>query len=267
MIQLRLFGGGARPPQRCRFYLGTHVPTFFKQTSVHLFISRRRLSDRKTFPRARGRWSLDSGGFTELSMFGKWTLEPQAYVDEVRRYTAEIGNMDWAATQDWMCEPWITEKTSLTVEEHQRRTVASYLTLRRIAPDLPWSPAVQGWHPTDYLRCVEMYRAEGIDLSALPVVGVGSVCRRQHADEAVAIFESLHDKGIKLHGFGLKLEGLRRAAHLLTSADSLAWSFGARQERKNGSLTPHCRHPGSCANCLHYALQWRERVTSIDFVE
>ena len=261
-MQLRLFSA-RRDVSRCRFYLGSHMLTFLKKTDVHLFISRRRLASQKTHPRARGRWSLDSGGFTELSMYGRWTVEPEAYADEVRRYAATIGGLDWAATQDWMCEPWITDKTGLTVSEHQRRTVRSYLDLIRIAPDVPWSPAVQGWHPTDYARCVAMYRAEGIDLASLPIVGVGSVCRRQHTGEAVAIFESLYDKGIKLHGFGLKLEGLRQAAHLLTSADSLAWSFGARQERAQGALTPHCTHRGSCANCLHYALQWRERVVSI----
>ncbi len=34
------------------------------------------------------------------------------------RYRDEIGCLLWAAPQDWMCEPWITAKTGLTVAEH-----------------------------------------------------------------------------------------------------------------------------------------------------
>ncbi len=34
------------------------------------------------------------------------------------RYRDEIGCLLWAAPHDWMCEPWITAKTGLTVAEH-----------------------------------------------------------------------------------------------------------------------------------------------------
>jgi hypothetical protein len=53
----------------------------------------------------------------------------------VRRYRDEIGCLDWAAPQDWMCEPFILAKTGLSVREY-RRTVASYLRLTELAPDL-----------------------------------------------------------------------------------------------------------------------------------
>ncbi|MGW4241176.1 deazapurine DNA modification protein DpdA family protein [Nocardia sp. NPDC004722] len=45
-----------------KFYLGTHQPHWLALTDVPLFISDVRLRDRKTFPRARGEWGLDSGG-------------------------------------------------------------------------------------------------------------------------------------------------------------------------------------------------------------
>jgi hypothetical protein len=54
----------------------------------------------------------------------------------VRRYRDEIGSLDWAAPQDWMCEPFILAKTGLSVREHLRRTVADYLRLTELAPDL-----------------------------------------------------------------------------------------------------------------------------------
>jgi len=88
-----------------RFYLGTHETSWLAKTDVPLFISRVRLALRKSYPRARGRWALDSGGFTELTKHGGWSITPVQYVAEVRRWRDEIGQMDWAAIQDWMCEP------------------------------------------------------------------------------------------------------------------------------------------------------------------
>lgn len=79
--------------------------------------------------------------------------------------------MLWAAIQDWMCEPWILEKTGLTLDEHQRRTIESLRVLRELAPEIPWAPVVQGWAVADYLWHVEMYRDAGFDLTLEPIVG------------------------------------------------------------------------------------------------
>ena len=51
---------------------------------------------------ARGRWALDSGAFSELSAYGRWTLTLEQYVAAVRRYRDEVGQLDWAAPQDRM---------------------------------------------------------------------------------------------------------------------------------------------------------------------
>jgi hypothetical protein len=125
---------------------------------------------------------------------GRWTLTPEEYVAAVRRYATEIGRLDWAAPQDWMCEPFILAKTGLSVEEHQRRTVANYLRLKELAPDLPFIPVLQGWEQADYLACAAMYETAGVDLAAAPLVGVGSVCRRQATDEIGAIMRALAGK-------------------------------------------------------------------------
>lgn len=62
---------------------------------------------------------------------------------------------------------------------------------------------------------------------------------------------------MRLHGFGLKLTGLRVMANHLASSDSMAWSFSGR---KNPRLEA-CEHRAkNCANCLRFALQWRDRV-------
>jgi hypothetical protein len=242
------------------FYLGTHMPHWLERTNVPLFVSHRRLSGRRTMPRARGPWALDSGGFTELSMFGEWRTGTRTYVSAVRRYAAEIGNLAWASPQDWMCEPGILEKTGLTVADHQRRTVDNYLRLRDLAADLPFVPVLQGWQLDDYRRHVDTYTAAGVDLHAEPTVGVGSVCRRQHTGQIEQVLAALAAEGLRLHGFGLKVGGLRAGAHHLASADSMAWSARGRrvQPPTCGSITHK-----SEANCLTFALDWRDHVLDV----
>ncbi|EXU69485.1 hypothetical protein Z951_02720 [Streptomyces sp. PRh5] len=239
-------------------YLGTHQPSWLERPefggslAVPLCVSHRRLVQRRSLPRAGTSWMLDSGGFTELSLYGDWTVPPAQYAAAVRRYADEIGELERAAIQDWMCEPQILAKTGQTVYDHQCRTVASYLNLMWHDDDLPWMPVLQGWTRDDYLRCVDMYAAMGIDLTVEPLVGLGSVCRRQSTKEAVRIVETLYGLGIRLHGFGFKVTGLREVHHLLYSSDSLAWSFNARRH----APLPGCTHK-TCSNCPRYALAWR----------
>lgn len=242
------------------FYLGTHRPYWLwdPAANVPLFISHRVLRRRKTpFPRATTTWALDSGGFTELNLYGEWRTTPTEYVAAVRRYAEELGGLQWASPQDWMCEPWVLDKTGLTVTEHQERTVENYLELHALAPDLPFVPVLQGWERDDYHRHADAYTAAGVDLTTQPVVGIGSVCRRQATGQIVDIFDSLHTRGLRMHGFGVKIEGLAKYADALVSADSLAWSYWARRDASKGIR--HCSK-NTCANCLHYALTWRERV-------
>jgi hypothetical protein len=102
---------------------------------------------------------------------------------------------------------------------------------------------------------VELYQRTGIDITTEPLVGVGSVCRRQATGEIEVIVHSLVSLGLRLHGFGVKAGGLVRYADCLTSADSLAWSFEARRSAPLAG----CGH-ANCANCLRYAAAWRERT-------
>lgn len=246
------------------FYLGTHLPTFFRKTDVPLFISRRQLCKRKSFPRALGRWALDSGGFTELKLHGTWTVSPHQYVEEVRRYMDGVGKIDWAAQQDWMCEPFMLNKTGLTVDEHQDRTISNLLELRSIDPSLPIIPVLQGWHVDDYKKCVDKFYAAGIELHKEMVVGVGSVCRRQHTTSIRDLFKYLYEGGLhSLHGFGVKKQGLKLAHMYLRSSDSLAWSFGARVTGFHGTAKPCPYGKKNCAHCLHYALDWRQDIITM----
>ena len=69
--------------------------------------------------------------------------------------------------------------------------MASYLELRALAPHLPFIPVVQGWHLADYLACVDLYRAAGVDLARVPLTGLGSVCRRQSTGQIAVIVTTL----------------------------------------------------------------------------
>jgi len=235
------------------FWLGAHIEGWLATVDVPLFVSHRRLARRVRLPVARGPWALDSGGFTELSMFGAWQTTEVSYGAAVRRYQDEIGGLAWAAPMDWMCEPFMLAKTRLTVEDHQRLTVENYLRLSETG--LPFVPVLQGWTLDDYLRCVDLYARAGIDLPALALVGIGSICRRQNTGQVGLIVSTIAGLGISLHGFGVKVAGLSTYADSLASADSMAWSFRARRS----PALPGCTHK-SCANCLRFALAWREKV-------
>jgi hypothetical protein len=259
-----------------KFYLGTHQPHWLadeRLNGVPLFISRRRLATYKTLPAAATSFALDSGGFTELQMYGRWTVTADEYAGEVRRYQAHYGKrLRWAAPQDWMCEPIVLAGgnasrgvvfagTGLTVGEHQQRTVHNFVELRKLLGDLV-IPVLQGFKTQDYWRCQQLYEDAGVHLLDYETVGVGTVCRRQSTNEATQIMQTLAVDGLRLHGFGFKKGGLANCQHFMASADSTAWSDTARQ---NPILLPGHDKPGfrrpkghiNCANCVEYALKWR----------
>lgn len=212
-------------------------------TTVPLFVSDYRLRRRKTLPRAAGPWALDSGAFSILER-GSAFDAPAVYATRVRRYQEEIGRLDWVAPQDWMCEPWIIRKTGLTVEEHQRRTVHNFLSLRDLLGDLV-IPVVQGWRvPGDYLRCVDLYDQAGVDLTGGRLVGLGSVCRRQATGQIALCASTLAARGLRLHGFrgedgrAVRVRGHTRVLRLdgLVVPGSSARQVRARSHRVGGQL-------------------------------
>ena len=194
------------------FWLGVHHPGWLAKTTVPLFVSRRRSRHRSGFPGrwARGHWT--PGHSPRSRRTGRFQVSAQEYAQEIKRYADEIGRLEWAAPQDWMCEPHILAKTGLTVAEHQRRTIEGYLELRAVTPLV--IPVVQGWQPTEYETHVEQYTQAGVDLTQEPVVGIGSVCRRQDMATGSGSSNGCGGWGSRLHGFGVKTTGLRAFAHL-----------------------------------------------------
>ncbi|MFE9473231.1 hypothetical protein ACFYOR_19560 [Streptomyces griseofuscus] len=256
---------GAPAASAMRFYLTTHKRHWLRLTDVPLFLKSEHWDRAVKWDEARGPYAVDSGGFMELKDKGTWTRPPRKYVDDLRRIWEHVGPYDWAAPQDWMCEKAIIEGgwfggqyfvgTHLSVEEHQRRTIENFLELRSLAPDLRIAPVVQGDSIPAYEHCLDLYDKAGVDLRAEPIVGLGSVCRLQSTRQGAAIVTAMAAHGLRLHGFGFKILGLERVGHLLASADSAAWSSHARHRP---ALPGHTHK--NCANCINYALNWRQRV-------
>jgi hypothetical protein len=130
------------------------------------------------------------------------------------------------------------------VRAHLQRTVGNYLQLRELAPELPIIPVIQGAEVADYRRCVDFYERHGVDLAALPLVGVGSVRRRSHTGEVERIVWSLHARGLAMHCFGVKTLGLARYGEAIASSDSAVWSFSGPRVAGHAVLSAARRREG-----------------------
>lgn len=216
------------------FFVGLHHPAD-SQHFERAFISVNRVRTRKSAIPARD-WILDSGAFSTIAKHGGYPEPVSVYAEQIQRLRAS-GHLLAAVSQDYMCEPWMLEKTGLTIPDHQRLTIERYDALLACRPGVYIMPVLQGYAPADYVAHI---RAYGDRLAIGAWVGVGSVCKRNSdpaAIENVLLAIKLERPDLRLHGFGLKLTALRSGLvrDLLFSADSMAWSFAARREGRNAN--------------------------------
>lgn len=102
-------------------------------------------------------------------------------------------------------------------------------------------PVLQGWHPHDYLRCLDRmpWAADH------PLVGIGSMCRRHlHGEHGILHVLDLLDRAFsssqtRFHLFGLKSRAIAIACQhpRVASADSQAYGIAARQEALRNSTS------------------------------
>jgi hypothetical protein len=217
------------------FFPGLHQPhnaEHFERAFISVNRLRRRVSDFVVRD-----WIMDSGAFSEIFLHGRYRYDVHEYAAQIERWS-RCGNLLCAVSQDWMCEPDMIERTGLSVEEHQRLTVERYdQLLEAMTCDVPIMPVLQGFAPADYLRCIELY---GDRLSHGMWVGVGSVCKRNGTPGQIeAVLDAIHEArpDLRLHGFGVKLTSLRSGLirSRLYSADSMAWSYAARKQGRDGN--------------------------------
>ncbi|MGP4027147.1 deazapurine DNA modification protein DpdA family protein [Actinomadura sp. 3N407] len=259
------------------FFLGTHRPSWLTFMDVPLFISASTIHRivrelRRHDTHGCGIWAFDSGAYTANNPRTggnpdhPWHLPADIFGGMVTRVVEQVGIApQFAAPQDWPCEPPVRAVTGMSTRIHQELTTDSYEYLSTEFAFIDWSPVIQGWETADYIRHLRMYADRGIDLTQATTVGLGSVCRRGSAKPVAEIVETVqayalqqYGRMLPLHGFGLNIRALRLIGHLLASSDSLAWSDGARHDhiRLSG-----CTHQSRyCNNCADYAKSWYRKV-------
>ena len=217
------------------FFTGMHHPHNAYRVPL-AFISARALKRRKSgFP--VGKWIMDSGAFRTIELHGGYPEPVENYAALIRRFAAN-GNLLRAVAQDYMCEPFALARTGLTIEDHQRLTVERYDALRACdTAGVAIMPVLQGYPPQSYVDHILLY-GDRLEIGAW--VGVGSVCKRNADPRAIeAVLEAIAAErpDLRLHGFGIKITALRSPVvrALLYSADSMAWSFAARYEGRDGN--------------------------------
>jgi hypothetical protein len=225
-----------------RFFVGLHQPADAQHFDLAC-ISINRLRGRKK-PVECDEVLVDSAAFTELDRHGYYRHGVEVYAAELRRlHAAGVVKIAAAVAQDYMCEPFMLAKTQETgtsdgtVADHQRLTIERYDAL--IAEGLPFPvlPVLQGYAPREYQDHI---RAYGDRLTFGMWVGVGSVCKRNgDPEKIVEVLSAIHAlrPDLRLHGFGIKQTSLEHPGvrDLLHSADSMAWSFAARRQGRNGN--------------------------------
>jgi hypothetical protein len=219
------------------FFVGWHQPVNGASGCANFersMISINRLLERKSdFP--VNAWILDSGAFTRISS-GKSHLSTRKYAKLIRRWSV-CGNLLAAVAQDYICEPFILDITGLTVENHQKATIARYDNLLKLldGSGVYLMPVLQGYAPEDYVCHISMY---GDHLNLGMWVGVGSLCKRNRFPvhiEAILLAIKAERPDLKLHGFGVKKKALGSGivCDLLHSADSQAHGVAAMYNGKS----------------------------------
>jgi hypothetical protein len=215
--------------------VGLHQPSDAAKVKLPAFISVHRLEDRKSNFEV-GDWILDSGAFTTISKHGGYPAPVSEYAKHVKRWL-DCGRLLAAVAQDFMCEPHMLAKTGLTVADHQRLTIERYDALIAEETGVYIMPVLQGYQPAEYVSHIRQY---GDRLKPDMWVGVGSVCKRNGNRSAIrAVLHEIKRErpDLRLHGFGIKTTSLADGyiRSMLYSADSMAWSFAARKQGRNGN--------------------------------
>jgi hypothetical protein len=136
------------------FYVGLHQPSDAKHFQ-RVFLSVNRVRNRKKEIGASA-WIMDSGAFTEISTYGRYRQSVKEYGAVVNRWAYDP-TLIAAVSQDYMCEPWIVEKTGLSITEHQRLTIERYDALRVLVSGVYIMPVIQGYDSPEYLSHLKMY--------------------------------------------------------------------------------------------------------------
>ncbi len=182
---------------------------------------------------------LDSGGFVSAVRYRGYPWTVAQYLD-----LCAAAPWQWFASADLCVEPEVAhdrgevfDRISGTARLNRECLIAA----REHGIEDRFVPVAQGWHPHDYLRCLDRMP----DVSGFPVLGVGSMCRR-HVEGDTDILRvvdvldrALGTSPVRLHLFGLKTTGMAELhGHpRIASVDSQAYGVSARQAARKGGFS------------------------------
>lgn len=236
------------------FYVGFHNVNQIKNLD-YCMISYNRIRNRRSlFQGSKQGWILDSGAFTEIFKYGNYREGPEVYANVINKVSV-IENFHCAVSQDYMCEPFILDKTGLTIKQHQEMTIERYDAIRSIvASHIHIMPVLQGYSVEDYANHIQMY---GDRLKPNMHIGLGSVCKRNKDPSQIEIILRKVLSIIpyvKLHGFGVKITALRNKYvwDSFYSTDSMAWSYAARMDGRDANSWLEAEKYALKINSLHH---------------
>lgn len=210
---------------------------------------------------------IDSGAYSLITKHGAFPDSPYEYAMAVRRYSRRIGNVRWAAIQDYPCEGPALKGSGLTVERHQVLTAQSWVDQCRIWPEIsddpnPFKRVLQGdGTPESYQRSWQLYTDMDGSPAGADIIGVGSVCTIQATSVIADVVDAIHDldPAARLHGYGVKGIGLQHTGGF-HSVDSQAEFYAAR---RRAIKDPRCTQMHrDCRNCPVLAESWHDKVSA-----
>jgi len=250
-----------------------------------------------------GDLALDSAGYVAMSLYGGYPWSVDDYVEmmaigsgisDERNRTGP--SFAWWAAMDLCCEPDIAigrqgvrdrvkgtvdlwEQTVEIVRYWRDYEGANWLTMPM--------PTIQGWTPSDYVYCLELYamafdRLKKTRMDSLfadqgdefpGLMGVGSVCGRNlHGPDGIlSVVETIDQvlpSGVKVHLFGVKGSALSylHGNPRIESIDSMAWDKRAKEalgqlRRSSGlpMLEANAQYRFTNEWRMEYMKRWYER--------
>ncbi len=208
-------------------------------------------------------WILDSGGFSEININGKYSFTVNEYLRLV-----ELHQPRMFFNMDYVCESNALNKTGLTIKQHQEKTTNNQIKIMDIYNKFnikgQFAGCIQGFEIEEYLSHIDSLKEHGL---ITPIMGIGSICRRNSINQILNIIKAIKKEvpKTKLHGFGIKTQILNMPSvyNDLYSCDSMSWSLSGRNQKTKMCI--NCKYPNSksCGNCHYYLINYYNKINNL----
>lgn len=250
------------------FFIGLYSKKQISETPGNFMCSYKTVRNFKEKINTNKQWIMDSGAFSEISINGKYTYTVTDYLNIIYKQEPT-----YFITMDYMCEPFILNKTNKSVIEHQQLTCENSIKIKNsYSGKSKFIGSIQGYTKDEYISHIDMLKTQGL---IEEYMAVGSICRRKNVKEIFDILKNIKKNlpsWVKIHGLGVKKTLLSKyeTYDYLNSCDSMAWSFSGRyvKTKVNNKCTLtnveciHLTHK-NCANCENYMKNWYNEIQDL----